>query len=309
MDWQTIIQDFLSHLQKDRHASANTVMAYRNDLTQFAEYLRKNFPANANWSDIQPESIAHYSETMAANGYTSSTVARKVAALKTLLNWLKQRGMVRDDLTIKLKSPRVEKRAPRILSEEEIARLFEATAKMAAPRSLRDRALLEVIYATGMRVTEAIGLRLRDIDLDTSSASTEGRGTRQRSAPLTESAVLAVRAYIENGRSDMLGTTETDYIFLNPLGTKLTRQAVWQLTRQHARNAGITGDITPHTLRHSRAAHMLKAGTDIRRVQEWLGHANLATTQMYQLKEAVADPAGAGHPVAEALPQADPARN
>lgn len=309
MDWQTIIQDFLGHLQKDRHASANTVMAYRNDLTQFAEYLRKNFPANASWADIQPESIAHYAETMAANGYTSSTVARKVAALKTLLNWLKQRGMVRDDLTIKLKSPRVEKRAPRILSEEEIARLFEATAKMAAPRSLRDRALLEVIYATGMRVTEAIGLRLRDIDLDTSSASTEGRGTRQRSAPLTESAVLAVRAYIENGRSDMLGTTETDYIFLNPLGTKLTRQAVWQLTRQHARNAGITGDITPHTLRHSRAAHMLKAGTDIRRVQEWLGHANLATTQMYQLKEAVAEVAGNGHAVAEALSQADPARN
>jgi integrase/recombinase XerD len=287
MDWQSGIQDFLNHLQKERNASANTVMAYRNDLSQFADYLNKNFPSGASWSDIQPESITHYSEMMAANGYTASTLARKVAALKTLLNWLKQSGKVREDLVSRLKSPRVEKKLPRILSEEEVRRLFDSTTRMSAPRSLRDRALLEVIYATGMRVTEAILLKLTDLDLSNASASTAGRGMRQRNMPLTSEAVSALTNYIENARRDMLGSTNTDYVFLNPLGTKLTRQAVWQLTRQYARLAGITGEITPHTLRHSRTAHMLRAGMDIRRVQEWLGHANLATTQMYQIKEAV----------------------
>jgi integrase/recombinase XerD len=282
MDWQSMIQQFLTHLQKERQASANTVMAYRNDLLQFAEYLARNFPANAGWADIQPETIGHYTETLASSGYTASTVARKVAAMKTLLNWLKQHGVVRDDLTVRLKSPRVEKRTPRILDESEVQTLFSATERMPHPRSLRDRALLEVVYATGMRVTEAIGLRLSDIDLESGTAAAMGRGTRQRTAPLTPSAVLALRVWIESGRKDMLGTMQTDYVFLNPLGTRLTRQAVWQLTRQYARLANISGEITPHTLRHSRAVHMLRSGMDIRRVQEWLGHANLATTQMYQ---------------------------
>jgi len=282
MDWQSIVQQFLNHLLRERNASTNTVMAYRNDLLQFAEYLSRNFPASAGWSDVQPETIAHYTGTLAASGYTASTVARKVAALKTLLNWLKQHGIVRNDLTVQLKSPRVEKRAPRILEESEVASLFSATERMPHPRSLRDRALLEVIYATGMRVTEAIGLRLGDLDLEGSTASTEGRGTRQRTTPLNASAVQALRKWIESGRDDMLGTTQTDYVFLNPLGMRLTRQAVWQLTRQYAKLADIKGEITPHTLRHSRAVHMLRAGMDIRRVQEWLGHANLATTQMYQ---------------------------
>jgi integrase/recombinase XerD len=287
MDWQTGIHDFLTYLEKERRASTNTVAAYRNDLNQFADYLQKNLPSSANWRDVQPESINHYSETLAAHGYTSSTVARKVAALKTLLNWLKQTGLVRDDLTTKLKSPRVQKRAPHILSEAEVQNLFEATTRMPAPRSLRDRALLELIYATGMRVTEAIGLRLSDLDLNMALASTEGRGTRQRTAPLTSQAVNALRHYIETARADMLGSAGSDYVFLNPLGTKLTRQAVWQMTRQYARLANIKGEITPHTLRHSRAAHMLSSGTDVRRVQEWLGHANLATTQAYQAREDV----------------------
>lgn len=282
MDWQTGIQNFLAHLRNDRNASANTVLAYRNDLNQFAEFLHKNAPQHAAWSDIRADDVSLYAESLASGPYTPSTIARKMAALKTLLNWMRQNGQVRDDLVDKLKSPKVEKRAPHILSEDEVRRLFEATARMAAPRSLRDRALLELIYSTGMRVTEAIGLRLSDLDLDMAVANTEGRGTRQRSAPLSQNAVDALRKYVDEARRDMLGTAQTDHVFLNPLGTKLTRQAVWQLTRQYARLSGIQGDITPHTLRHSRAAHMLNAGVDIRRVQEWLGHANLATTQMYQ---------------------------
>jgi integrase/recombinase XerD len=226
--------------------------------------------------------VSAYVDKLAQHNYTASTSARKIAALKTLFHWLSQRGLINDDPTAQLRSPKVEKRAPRLLSEEEVARLFDATSKMPAPRSLRDRALLEVIYSTGMRVSEAISLRLSDLDLEAATVKCAGRGARQRSAPLTPQAMAALRAYLDNARADMMGSATTDFVFLNPLGTKLTRQAVWQLTRQYAQQAGLQGELTPHTLRHSRAAHMINNGEDIRRVQEWLGHANLATTQMYK---------------------------
>jgi integrase/recombinase XerD len=243
-------------------------------------------PYDATWPNVSPEIVSGYVEKLSQQNYTASTTARKIAALKTLFHWLNQRGLTHDDPTMQLHSPKVEKRTPRVLSEDEVARLFDAASKMPPPRSLRDRALLEVIYSTGMRVTEAISLRLSDVDLDAAAVKCAGRGTRQRSAPLTPGAIVALRDYLDNARSDMMGSVTTDFVFLNPLGTKLTRQAVWQLTRQYAQAAGIEGELTPHTLRHSRAAHMLNAGEDIRRVQEWLGHANLATTQMYRSRSA-----------------------
>lgn len=282
MEWRTTINEFLDYLQTERNASANTVMAYRNDLTQFAEYLTSHLPSDAVWTDVNPEVVSAYVAKLDEHKYTASTSARKIAALKTLFHWLNQRGLISDDPTAQVRSPKVEKRAPRLLSEDEVTRLFDAASKMPAPRSLRDRALLEVIYSTGMRVSEAINLRLSDVDLDAATVKCAGRGKRQRSAPLTPQATTALRDYLDNARVDMMGSATADYVFLNPLGTKLTRQAVWQLTRQYAQQASIQGELTPHTLRHSRAAHMIDSGEDIRRVQEWLGHANLATTQMYK---------------------------
>jgi integrase/recombinase XerD len=282
MEWQNTVRDFLDFLHKDRNASANTVMAYRNDLTQFTDYLEKNLMSDASWSDVKPETIEQFSLWMKQNNYSSSTLARKIAALKTLFGWMRQRGMTIEDLISSLHPPRVEKKVPRILGEAEIARLFDATGQISAPRSLRDRALLEVIYSTGMRVSEAISLRMSDLDLETGMAQCAGRGTRNRTVPLSPQSIVALRNYID--QRNLLGTSKTDYVFLNPAGTKLTRQAVWQITRHYAQLAGIEGEITPHTLRHSRAKHMLHDGADIRRVQEWLGHANLATTQMYQTK-------------------------
>jgi integrase/recombinase XerD len=286
MEWRTTINEFLDYLQTERNASANTIMAYRNDLTQFADYLATHMPSDTTWTDINPEVVSAYVAKLDEHKYTASTSARKIAALKTLFHWLGQRELVKDDPTAQVRSPKVEKRAPRLLSEDEVARLFDAASRMPAPRSLRDRALLEVIYSTGMRVSEAINLRLSDVDLDAATVKCAGRGKRQRSAPLTPHAAIALRDYLDNARTDMLGSASgsatADYVFLNPLGTKLTRQAVWQLTRQYAQQAGIQGELTPHTLRHSRAAHMINSGEDIRRVQEWLGHANLATTQMYK---------------------------
>jgi integrase/recombinase XerD len=156
MEWQVGIDEFLDYLKNERKSSINTVMAYRNDLRQFAAYLQKNLPASATWQDLQRESIEDYSREISGSGYTPATIARKVAALKTLLNWLQHNGRAQEGLIAALKSPRVEKRVPRVLSEEQVQSLFDATSRMPAPRSLRDRALLELIYSTGMRVTEAI---------------------------------------------------------------------------------------------------------------------------------------------------------
>jgi len=287
MHWQSGIEEFLEYLRTDRNASPNTIWAYKNDLSQFAEYLTQHPPAESTpalsaWSAITHDTLADYVDALTRRGYTTSTVARKIAALKTLFHWLNQQGVIGEDPSLRLKSPRVEKRAPRLLSTEEVERLFAAAAAASQPRSARDRALLEVIYSTGMRVSEAINLRMEDLSLETCEVRCVGRGHRQRMAPLLPRTVAALRDYLAQARMDLAGSANTDYVFLNPQGARLTRQAVWLMTRQYAKAAGIDGEVTPHTLRHSRAAHMLNSGEDVRRVQEWLGHANLATTQMYQ---------------------------
>ena len=282
MQWQNTIKEFLEFLESERSSSQNTILAYRNDLGQFSDYLVQSVPGDQDWSSINQETIIGYIDALTQKGYTKSTIARKIAALKTLFHWLNQHGQMHDDPTLRLKSPRVDKRTPRLLSQEEVNHLFEATGTVSQPRSSRDRALLEVVYSTGMRVSEAINLRLSDIDLELNEVRCMGRGNRSRKAPLLARAAEALREYLAKARVELMGNISTDFVFLNPQGTKLTRQAVWLMTRQYAKTAGIEGEVTPHTLRHSRAAHMLGDGQDVRRVQEWLGHANLATTQMYQ---------------------------
>lgn len=282
MQWQTTIDAFLKYLEAERSSSVNTVLAYRNDLGQFTEHLVGNVQPEGDWSAITQEHIVAYVSSLAERGYTKSTIARKIAALKTLFHWLLASAAIPADPTDHLKSPRVDKRTPRLLSAEEVNNLIDATSAVSQPRAARDRALIEVLYCTGMRVSEAISLRMGDVDLEQNEVHCMGRGNRQRKMPLLPRATEALRHYLTAARPELMGNVASDFVFLNPQGTKLTRQAVWLMTRQYARNAGIEGDVTPHTLRHSRAAHMLDRGEDVKRVQEWLGHANLATTQMYQ---------------------------
>ena len=284
MQWHATIQDFLTSLQSERTTSANTVMAYRNDLNQFADHLKGTLAPETDWPRLTQNHLNEYVASMAGK-YAASTIARKIAAIKTLFHWLHKTGLIPDDPSMRLRPPHIEKKAPRIMSEDEVFRLFESTIRTPAPRSLRDRALLELIYSTGMRVSEVIGLKLSDVDFEAATARCEGKGARQRAAPLTQRAMSALKDYLDNARIEMLGQNAGEYIFLNPVGTRLTRQAIWLTTRQYARSANLEGDVTPHTLRHSRAVHMLRAGEDVRRVQEWFGHANLATTQMYVQKE------------------------
>jgi len=285
MNWQTGISEFLQHIQAGRNASQNTILAYRNDLGQFSQYLAATLPEDANWESITDETLTRFISGLSAQNYSNATTARKVAALKSLFHWMTKQGMLAQDPSVNLKSPKVEKQSPRVLSQEEVERLFNATGNTSPARALRDRALLEIIYSTGMRVTEAINLKLTDVDMEHTEVKCAGRGTRNRRAPLTESAVAALQNYLNQSRPANATNQPNEFLFLNPAGSNLTRQAVWLMTRQYARYAGIEGEITPHTLRHSRASHMLQGGEDVRKVQSWLGHANITTTQAYHAKK------------------------
>lgn len=286
MNWHAHVAEYLHYIAHERNASANTVLAYKNDLGQFANFLSQVMPDDATWSDVNEDRLGAYVSGLVAQNYTNSTTARKVAALKSLMHWLVGHGYAAHDASLNLRSPKVEKHMPRVLTEDEIRRLMEATAANPVVRALRDRALLEVIYSAGMRVSEAINLKVSDIEFEKGEVRCAGRGNRTRHAPLHATAVAALHAYLAQGRDTADAVKPTEYVFLNPAGGNLTRQAVWLMTRQYAHAAGIQGDVTPHTLRHSRAAHMLQSGEDVKRVQEWLGHANIATTQLYQPRPA-----------------------
>lgn len=285
MNWQTGISEFLQHIQAGRNASQNTILAYRNDLGQFSQYLAKTLPEEATWNEVNEETLTGYIGGLSAQNYSAATTARKVAALKSLFHWMTRQGALAHDPSVNLKSPKVAKPSPRVLSQEEVERLFNATDNTSPTRTLRDRALLEIIYSTGMRVTEAINLKLADLELEHAEVRCAGRGTRNRRAPLTASALAALQNYMSQSRPANAANQPNEFVFLNPAGSNLTRQAVWLMTRQYARYAGIEGEITPHTLRHSRAAHMLQGGEDVRKVQSWLGHANITTTQAYHAKK------------------------
>ncbi len=280
MEWRVAVDDFLNEL-REKGSADNTIIAYRSDLNQLINYLVVALPGDASWSRVTLSVLQDYVRQLAEQNYSASTIARKVAALKALFHWLAQRGLITEDPTLQLRSPKVEKHAPRVLSREEVNRLLEAVSKNGARHAQRDRALLEVIYATGMRVSEAVNLCLGDVDLDRQVVCCAA-GARRRTIPLTPQAVAALRAYLNGSRRDVAIASSNDYVFVNPSGRRITRQSVWQLMRHYAQVAGFGNGLTPHTLRHSRAAHMLSAGEDVRSVQAWLGHVNIATTQMYR---------------------------
>lgn len=287
MNWRTVIEAYIEMLRSERKAAENTVLAYRNDLGQFVAYLERALPHDADWASVGHDDVAGFISEIRA-GYSSSTIARKIAALKALFAWLKSQGLTSLNPAVNMRAPKIERAPPRTLSQEETVRLLEAATNASPARMLRDRALLEFLYSTGMRVSEAIALRMSDLDLERGEARCAGRGARARAAPISPRALVALKAYLAGPRVELLGGGQTDILFLNSSGAGLTRQAVWLMTRQHALAAGLGGDVTPHTLRHSRAAHMLDEGVDPKRVQEWFGHANISTTQSYRPNRSVA---------------------
>jgi integrase/recombinase XerD len=280
---QKRVEEFLTSIEVEKGYSENTRVAYKNDLGQFLVYLKtRAVPALNDWSEVKKDHLVAYILSLKAEReYASTTVARKVAAIKSFFHFLVAEGFIRDDPTATLDSPRVKKYLPRAISQEDVEKLLEAPGQSDEPRALRDRAILELLYATGMRVSELVALNEGDVDLPSASVRVLGKGDKERIIPIYDRAVQAVEAYVTKGRVRLVRDAEQRALFLNQRGMRLTRQGLWLIVKGYVKGAGIKVPVTPHTLRHSFATHMLRGGADLRNVQELLGHANIATTQVY----------------------------
>jgi integrase/recombinase XerD len=274
------IQEFLDYITEDKGYSPNTLAAYRNDLAQFADHVEGRV---SRWGEVSRDTIVDYIMVMKGEQeYASSTVARKVAAIKSFFHYLVSRGDLEDDPTATLDSPKVRKRLPKAISPENMERLLAKPAQEDSPKALRDRALLEVLYATGLRVTELISLNVADVNLASGSVRViRPKDKKERLVPIYERAVEPLQEYLERARIQLLRDPEEPALFLNHRGERLTRQGLWLIVKHYVREVGIMEEVTPHTLRHTFAAHLLDKKADLEYVQELLGHANISTTQMY----------------------------
>lgn len=283
---------FLDFLQEEYKYSNNTTAAYKNDLGQFMKFLQAGQYTINDWSDVTPEIVDEYVQFMKEKSYASSSVARKVAAVKSFFNFLFARGIIEDNPTTNVDSPKVKKRLPKTLTAEDIEKLLQAPRQKRSPKHLRDTALLAMLYSTGMRVTEVVSLRVDDVDLQTDTLHCHGKDGQIRDLPLDKDTREAVAAYLDGGRQYLVKNKEEDALFLNHRGQQLTRQGLWLIIKAYAKKADLSGEVTPHTLRHSFAAHKLDDGSDLQEVQRLLGHANISTTQIYtQLSEEEKTPA------------------
>ena len=274
------IQRFLDYIAEEKGYSQNTLAAYRNDLSQFMSYLEGRVES---WDEITRDLIMDYIMTMKAEQeYASSTVARKVAAIKSFFHYLVESGKLEDDPTATLDSPKVRKRLPRAVSADDMERLLSEPAGDDSPKGLRDRALLEVLYATGLRVTELVSLNVDDVNLASGTLRVvRPKDRRERIVPVHERALGPLGDHIERGRMQLLRDPEEPALFLNHRGRRLTRQGLWLIVKHYVREVGISEAVTPHTLRHTFAAHMLDQKAELEYVQQILGHANISTTQVY----------------------------
>ncbi len=278
------IEAFLTYISVEKGYSENTSAAYRNDLHQFVDFLETLDSPPTSWSEIDKDTLISFMLDLQEREYSSATVARKVAATKSFFGFLTSDGVVEEDPTADLDSPKAKKRLPKTLSRRAVERLLEAPMKNRSPddhKGLRDRAMLELLYATGMRVSELVSLNVDDVTLAGASVRCLGKGDEERILPLYHKAVAALEAYLETGRPQYAKNPEVEALFLNPRGTRLTRQGLWLIIKGYVEETGLSKEATPHTLRHSFARHLLDGGAGLRALQHLLGHSNISTTQVY----------------------------
>jgi integrase/recombinase XerD len=277
-----LVLDFLAYLEFERGLSRNTLEAYRGDLLQFGRFLE---PRELSALDAGPANISDFLAELAAGGVdrppaSTATIHRKTACLRSFYRHLRREGLRDSDPTATLSAPRRARKLPQVLTRGEIERLL-AQPNGTEPAEQRDRALLELMYASGLRASEAIGLELGDVDLDERVLRARGKGSKERVVPIGVAAVEALRIYLERGRPRLVRGRPESRLFVNFRGGSLTRQGLYKIVRRHASSAGLADRMSPHTLRHTFATHLLAGGCDLRSVQEMLGHADVATTQLY----------------------------
>ena len=282
--------DFLAYLEFERGLSRNTLEAYRSDLLQYGRFLsaREADALTATGGDVSDflTDLARGDGNTPQGGTggrapaSAATLHRKAACLRSFYRHLRRENLLDNDPTAALSSPRRGKRLPEVLTRGEVQALLGAP-KGSDPAALRDRALLEVMYACGLRASEVIGLETTDVDLDEGLLRARGKGSKERVVPVGSAAVAAMRAYLAHGRQALVKLAPERALFVNFRGQSLTRQGLYKIVRRHATSVGLADRMSPHTLRHTFATHLLSGGCDLRSVQEMLGHADVATTQLY----------------------------
>jgi len=278
------IKSFLNYLVSEKKYSKNTLAAYRNDLGQLADYVKSQGSVSSSGfseSKLNAQILSGYLQSLRVRKYTPSTVARKIAAAKSFLKFMVKRGKLRSDLAPNLASPQVSKPLPRPLSVTEVRRLLSEPAKQSSVDSKRDKTMLELLYATGLRASELMALNVRDVDVKRNTVRCLGQGSKIRVVPIDAPVSRLVKEYIDAVRPELLNDEKETALFLNRRGERLTRQGFWQIVQGYADRVGLRGKVTPRSLRHSFAAHKLKSGADLQSVQELLGHAHISTTRAY----------------------------
>ena len=278
------IESFLSYLTIEKGYSENTVMAYRNDLSdlvKFAESEATKKNTMPVWENFGRQGVLSYILELKERNYAATTIARKVAATKSFFGFMVAENKLKDNPTDNIGSPHIGKSLPNPLSISQVRLLLDQPAKQNTLEAKRDKAMLELLYASGMRVSELVALNMGDVNYNDNFVRCFGKGNKERLIPIYERAARSVKEYIDETRPKMVHTKSENALFLNPRGERLTRQGFWQKLKEYARSANLEGKISPHTLRHSFATHMLSGGANLRSVQELLGHANISTTQVY----------------------------
>ena len=279
-----MVDSFLDYMAVERGVSPNTLSAYKNDLYQFVDYLQTSSPKFAGdngWGQVDGNVLSSYVLRLHERGYSDTTKARKLASAKSLFAFLRDEGIVNIDPAAEVSSPRLGRSLPGALTTEEVNRLLLAGRNGDTPESGRDHTMLELLYASGMRVSELVSLNLDDLKLEQGYVRCFGKGAKERFIPIHQRAVSALQAYLRDARPPMAKKQSGDAVFLNWRGLRLTRQGFWLILKGHARRAGLENRVTPHMVRHSFATHLLRGGAPLRHVQELLGHASITTTQVY----------------------------
>jgi integrase/recombinase XerD len=279
------IDSFLNYLVVEKGFSKNTEEAYRNDLYQLENFLKSEAAKNGqipSWDSFGRQEMLSYMLDLKEKKYASTTLARKIAAAKSFFKFLTDEKKVQQNPTENIASLKVGRSLPKPISVAQARRLLDEPCKQSTPESKRDKAMLELLYASGMRVSELVSLNLGDIDTSGGFVRCLGKGQKERMIPIYPRAAQSIAEYIAEARPQILqNDDEEKALFLNVRGDRLTRQGLWQILKGYAKAANIEIEVTPHTLRHSFATHMLNGGADLRMVQELLGHANISTTQVY----------------------------
>jgi integrase/recombinase XerD len=277
------IDAFLNFIDLERGLSPRTQEGYSSDLDQCAAFLARH--GATDWRSVGGDLLGRWLQSLSGADYTVASLARKLTALRGLARYLVREKIREDDFTALLSSPKFSRRIPGTLTPEEVARLLAAPTGGDA-HALRDRALLELFYSSGLRVSELAGITIQQVDLEHGFLRVFGKGSKERVVPIGGKARAAIAVWLESGRSHFVKPRTGSQLFLSERGSGLSRVTLWVIVKKYAQRAGITRPVKPHLLRHSFATHLLSGGADLRAIQEMLGHANIATTQIYTAVEA-----------------------